>query len=239
MEVTIMKKFCIIFIFYCCAVIAYSQEKSSKIVNKQKINIEDLTEFTFTDSGQTLILSKGNILEITKGGSSKQLLQSSKNKIKGISFDKVTNSVNMIDNNGLITDEQNIKIIDISQNIRIKSKKMEPNYLTKDNLYYYTCLMHPERRTHSESIAVIDKEGNLSDFAFIVGNPRGLFCQGEHLYYLTDNGILRKYSLKTKKCEDTIELPIKNTYGLVYENNTIYTFFSVTHELIEIQITTK
>lgn len=235
-----MKQFCIILLLSCCTIIAYSQETSSIIVNKQKIKIKELTEFTFTDSGQALLLSKGNVLEISKEGSSKLRFQSSKNKIKGISFDKNTNSVNKIDNKGLITDEQNRKIINISQNIRIKSKNMEPIYLTKDdNQYYYTCLMHPERRTHSESIAVIDKEGHLSDFAFIVGNPRGLFCQGEYLYYLTDNGMLRKYSLKTQKCEDTIELPIKNTYGLSYRNNNFYTYSSETKELIELQITKK
>jgi hypothetical protein len=168
-----MKQFYTIIIFCSFAVIAYSQEKHPKIINRQKVNIEDVTEFTLAGAGKTIILSKGNILEIAKGSASKRGVKDDKNKIKGISLDKLTNKVIRIDNHGVITDEQNKIIIDISQNSRIKNKNMEPNYLTKDNQYYYTCLMHPERRTHSESIGLIDNEGNLIDFAFIVGNPRG------------------------------------------------------------------
>lgn len=66
--------------------------------------------------------------------------------------------------------------------IKSKINKCPPSILQSNKKYYYTCLMHPQRRSHSERIITIDDLDNVSEFFYIVGNPRGISIR-QKIYY--------------------------------------------------------
>jgi hypothetical protein len=128
----------------------------------------------------------------------------------------------------IVVDESNNVVFDLTNELDKGKKVMK--YLAKSENHFFTCIIDTPKVSYSSRIARIDNDNNSTSFAFLVGQPSGLFSDGEFLWYLynksseEENGMLRKYDAISGQLISEIEIPIKSPVGLHIKNNQILTY---------------
>ena len=77
-------------------------------------------------------------------------------------------------------------------------------------------------------------------FCYLVGEPAGLYCDCNKLWYLYNksienaNGMLRVYNLETGELVSEDEIPVVHSVGLFVLDNQIYTYSNYTGQLVQL-----
>lgn len=111
-------------------------------------------------------------------------------------------------------------------------ERAEYNYLTKNDSDVFCVVTDSlyKERTPNGHIGIIQENGKVSLFAFLFGEPVGLCCSNEFLWYLYNaqdssrTCYLAKYSLKDGTIRESYKVNISNPLGLVFDNGLLITY---------------
>lgn len=212
-------------------VISATAQNSIKIIEKWRINKQDVKDLTINNNRLLMVSSKNEITQFdtaTKKTLNLNIAKSSSN-FSGLTTCK--NDIYYIDNKGNIL-KKNDSLI--------KKYRLPKNFHTKllassDSLFF-TCFLDNKGMSYSNRIVSIDKTNKDTLFAFLQGIPGGMCYNDNYLWYLARQGILIKYNLDTKKWNQVGKLPINNVNGLAISNGILFTYDTTGKQIIKFQI---
>ena len=203
----------------------YTVQKLFSFPNK---NVEEI----FITKKRLYIKTTDTLFVVSKSGKVKEKKQS----VNKYHVFEETNTYSL--ENNVITDNTNQKTIDLSK--KIKNRKKVAKYLTKAGDLFYTCILDTPKLSYSSNISKVVNGDEILLFSYIVGNPAGLYSDGEFLWYLYNKtltkskGMLRKYELRTGKLIFETEIPVVNPSGIYVKGKLLFTYSNYSGELIQL-----
>jgi len=205
----------------------FAQESKFKIVSSNGIDLGNkaVKDFKMQDNSYIFLLND-TIISMDKQNNKK--IKSVTN-VEGL--DIVNSKVVTINSNSVNTYTK-----DGSTPIVLKAM-----YLASTSDGYFTCKFAGNDKTASfnNQIVFINKNGIETFVCYIGETPTGLFVKNDNLYYLTSNNstsFIKTYNIKSNKCTEISEIPVKKATGLTIDNDGYFiTFSNITNQIIKMR----
>ena len=207
----------------------------------QDINYKKQTLFKLTSKNVETISSDNENIYISTVDSLFIIAKNGKIKSRKLATKKYLvyeNSNSFTLEKNTIKDKTGKSIIDLSD--KLLKGNMTAKFLAKSKDTFYTCIFDSLNMSYSNNIAklIVDKESSM--FCYLIGEPAGIYSDGEMLWYLynksveNQNGILRIYNIQTGDLISENEIPVVNPAGLFVIDNQLYTYSNFSGELVQL-----